>query len=329
MTTLSLPRRGVLALLASLPALPGLSLAASDIWPAKPIHLIVPYSPGGTSDAAARLLAEHLHAALGQPVLVENKPGASGTSGMDIVAKAVPDGLTLAFAAISPLTLNPHLQRVPYDPLNDIAPVAQVMYSPVYVVATSTFTGRNFADVIAQAKGKPGQLNMASSGMGSIGHVMLEQIQRRAGVRLNHIPYKGSGQVINDALGGQFELFTTNPSPAVNGMIAHKRLRVLAVAAPQRLATLPDVPTLAELGYSDANLNSLFGVFAPARTPKEIQQRLNTEINKWLADKAVQESLTRLDNVVSPATPEAFAARVQHEYEANARVVREAGIKTE
>jgi tripartite-type tricarboxylate transporter receptor subunit TctC len=306
--------------------LAALSLAHAQAWPSKPVRIIVPYAPGGTSDAAARLLAERLHPVLGQPVVVENRAGASGTTGMDAMAKSS-DGHTLAFAAISPLTLNPHLQRVPYDPLKDVVPVASVMYSPVYLVATSAFSGKSFADVISQSKAQPGKLNVATSGMGSVGHVMLEQIGRKAGVHFNHIPYKGSGQVINDAAGGQFELFTTNPSPAVNGLIAQGKLRVLAVAAPQRLASFPDVPTFTELGHADANLSSVFGIFAPARTPPEVVRRINTEVNKLLTDKDIQDRLAKLDNVVSPGSTDQFTAQVQREFDANARVVKEAGIK--
>jgi tripartite-type tricarboxylate transporter receptor subunit TctC len=328
MTSVPSPRRRqALALLAASVLLPIPALAA-EVWPTKPVRIVVPYAPGGTSDAVARLLGEKLQAALGQSVVVENRPGASGTSGMDAMAKAAPDGHTLAFAAISPLTLNPHLQpRMPYDALKDVAPVAQVMYSPVYLMATQAFKGKSFNDAIALAKARPGQINMASSGMGSIGHLMLEQIGRKAGVQFNHIPYKGGGQVTNDALGGQFELFTANPAPALNGQITAGKLRVLAVAAPQRLAAMPEVATLAELGHPDANLSSVFGLFAPARTPREVQAKINAEVNKLLATKEVQERLAGLDNIVSPATVDAFSARVQREYEANARVVREAGIK--
>jgi tripartite-type tricarboxylate transporter receptor subunit TctC len=290
------------------------------------VRVIVPYAPGGTSDAAMRLLAERLAPALGQTVVVENRPGASGTTGVDAMAKST-DGHTFAFSAISPVTLNPHLQKVPYDPLKDVLPVASVMYSPVYFVATGAFTGKSFADVLSQARAEPGKLNVASSGMGSVGHLMLEQLSRKAGVKFNHIPYKGSGQVINDAAGGQFELFTTNPSPAVNGLIAQGKLRVLAVAAGQRLPGFPEAPTFTELGHPDANLSSVFGVFAPARTPPEAVKRLNAEVNKLLADKEVQERLAKLDNIVSPSTPEQFAARLQREHDANARVVKDAGIK--
>jgi tripartite-type tricarboxylate transporter receptor subunit TctC len=321
-------RRAAFSLLSACALAAVSPIAWAQGWPTKPVRIVVPYAPGGTSDAAARLLAERLGPVLGQTVVVENRAGASGTTGIDAMARST-DGHTIAFAAISPLTLNPHLQKVPYDPLKDVVPVAAVMYSPIYFVATSAFTGKTFADAIAQAKARPGALSVATSGMGSVGHLMLEHIGKKAGVKFNHIPYKGSGQVINDAAGGQFELFTTNPSPAVNGLIAQGKLRVLAVAAGQRLPAFPDAPTFTELGHPDANLSSVFGVFVPARTPVEVQKRLNTEVNKVLADKDVQERLSKLDNIVSPASVEQFSAQVQREYEANARVIKDAGIKLE
>jgi tripartite-type tricarboxylate transporter receptor subunit TctC len=318
-------RRGLVGLALGAVLLPA---AAAETWPLRPVRVLVPYAPGGTSDAAARLLAERMGPLLGQTVLVENRPGAGGTTGMDALAKST-DGHTLAFSAISPLTLSPHLQRVPYDPLKDVLPVGTVMYSPVYFVATSAFNGQSLQDVIAQARAQPGRLNVATSGMGSVGHVMLEQISRKAGVKFNHIPYKGSGQVINDAAGGQFELFTTNPSPAVNALISQGKLRVLAVAAAHRLPAFPEAPTFAEAGFPDANLSSVFGFFAPARTPREVVRRVNGEVQKLLADKDIQDRLAKLDNLVSPSTPEQFAAQVLREHEANARVVREAGIRIE
>lgn len=298
-------------------------------WPGRPIRLVVVYPTGGVSDATARLLAEKLAPGLGQPVLVDNKGGAGGTLGMDLVAKAAADGYTLAFSAVSPLTLNPHVMRVAYDPLKDVVPLARVMYSPVYVLGTPAFAGQSFDDALRLARTQPGRVAVATSGVASVGHVMLEQIQRRAGVRFNHVPYKGGGQVITDAVGGQFELFTANPSPTLNGLIAQGKLRVLAVAAPERLATAPTVPTLAELGFAAANLTSVFGLFAPARTPPEVQRRLHAEVNHVLALPEVQERLQRTDNVVSPATQAQFAAQVLAEHDSNGRLVRETGMRAE
>jgi tripartite-type tricarboxylate transporter receptor subunit TctC len=303
--------------------------AAAQGYPSKPIRLIVVYPPGGTSDAVARPLAEKLAAQLGQQVIVDNKGGAGGAIGMDAMAKSPADGYTLAFSAISPVTLLPHVGKVPYDPLKDIAPVASVMYSPVYMLATPAFAGKDFAEAIAQAKAKPGSLRLATSGIATVGHVMLEQIKLAAGVDITHVPYKGGGQVITDAAGGQFELFTSNPSPGVNGLIAQGRMRVLAVAAPQRLAAMPNVPTLAELGYPDANLTSQFGIFAPGRTPEAVTRRLNAEVNKAVAAHDLADRLVKLDNVPSPGGVEQFAKTVRSEYEANARIVAKAHIRAD
>lgn len=324
-------RTATLALLSSVLStlLGSNAMAQGAIWPTKPIRLIVPYPAGGVTDAVARLLAERLALALGQPFIVDNRAGAGGVTGMDAVAKAT-DGHILALAAISPLTLLPQLMHVPYDPLKDFAPVASVMYSPVYVLATPAFTGKTFEDMLMQAKANPGKLSMATSGVGTVGNIMLEQIKRKAGVDIIHVPYKGGGgQIVGDAAGGHFDLFTANPSANVDALITKGRLRILAVTGPARLPGLPNVPTLAELGYPLANLTSLFGLFAPAKTPTEVLVRLNAEVNKLLGQKDVQEKLTKLDNVVMAGTMAQFAATIKSESAANATVVKDAGIKME
>jgi tripartite-type tricarboxylate transporter receptor subunit TctC len=311
-------------LLAAVLALP----AAAQTFPSRPVRIIVVYPPGGTSDAVTRLLAERISPALGQPVLVENRGGAGGALGMDAMAKSAPDGHTLAFSAISPLTLLPHVGKVPYDPINDVAAVASVMYSPVYLLATPSFTGKDFADVVAQSRARPGSLRVGTSGIATLGHLMVEQL-RIAGLDTTHVPYRGGGQVITDAAGGQFELFTANPSPGVNAMLLQGKFRILAVAAPRRLAALPAVPTMTELGYPDSNYTSHFGLFAPAKTPGPVLKRLHAEINAALAMPEVAERLTKLDNVVAPSTLEQFAQVIRREYEANGRIVARAGIRSE
>jgi tripartite-type tricarboxylate transporter receptor subunit TctC len=258
-------RRNILGLgLGSLVAasLP-LAVRAQAAWPTRPVKIIVPYPAGGVNDVVARMLAEHLRPLLGQAVVVDNRAGAGGTIGMDAVAKA-DDGHTLAFAAISPLTLNPHIMKVQYDPLKDFEPVASVMYSPVYVLATSRFKGSSLADAVAMAKAAPGKVSIASSGYGTLGHIMIEQLRRKSGADLTHVPYKGGSQLITDAAGGQFDLLVANPFAPLNNLIAEGKLRVLAVTGPRRLSAMPKVATLAELGYPEANLTSLFGFYAPA-----------------------------------------------------------------
>ena len=323
-------RRSALGLgLGSLAALAlPLATRAQAQWPTRPVKIIVPYPAGGVTDVVARMLAEHLRPLLGQTLVVDNRAGAGGTIGMDAVAKAV-DGHTLAFAAISPLTLNPHIMKVPYDALKDFAPVASVMYSPVYVLATTRFKGRSFDDAIALAKAQPGKVSIASSGYGTLGHIMIEQIRRKSGADLTHVPYKGGSQLITDAAGAQFDLLVANPFAPINSLIGEGKLRVLAVTGPRRLAAMPQVQTLAELGYPEANLTSLFGFYAPAAMPPDVVRRLNEEINKVLAEKDVQEQLRKLDNVVSPGTPQQFAAVIEKDHAANARIVKEANIKAE
>ena len=315
-------------MVASLLALPAAAQTFPQTFPSRPVRIIVVYPPGGTSDAVTRLLAEKLAPALGQQVLVENRGGAGGAIGMDTMAKSAPDGHTIAFSAISPLTLLPHVGKVPYDALKDVAAAASVMYSPVYLLATPAFTGKDFTEVVAQAKAKPGSLRVGTSGIATLGHLMVEQL-RIAGLDMVHVPYRGGGQVITDAAGGQFELFTANPSPGVNAMLLQGKFRILAVAAPRRLAALPAVPTMTELGYPDSNYTSHFGFFAPARTPEATLRRLHAEINAALALPEVVERLTRLDNVVAPSSVEQFGQVIRREYEANAKVVAKAGIRSE
>ena len=315
-------------LLAAALAWPAAAQTFPQSFPSRPIRIIVVYPPGGTSDAVTRLLAEKLTPALGQPVVVENRGGAGGAIGVEAMAKSAPDGHTLAFSAISPLTLLPHVGKVPYDPLTDIAAVASVMYSPVYLLATPAFTGKDFADLAAQAKAKPGALRAGTSGIATLGHLMVEQL-RLAGIGLTHVPYRGGGQVITDAAGGQFELFTANPSPGVNALIQQGKFRILAVAAPRRLAALPAVPTMIELGYPASNYTSHFGIFAPRRTPETVLKRLHADINAALASPEVIERLMKLDNVVAATSTEQFSQVIRREYEANARIVAKAGIRSE
>jgi len=322
---ISLSRRGVLAAL-SLSALAVPSFA-QPAWPARPVRIVVAYPAGGVSDAIARVLADKLAPALGQPVIVENKGGASGAIGMDAVAKAAPDGYTIGFSAISPLVLSPHLGKSPFDPFKDIAPVASVMYSPVLLLATSASNARDFGELLNAARANPGAVRWSTSGPASLGHIMMEQLQAAAKVQFTHIPYKGGGQQITDGLSGQFELMSVNAGPTLMQHIKAGKLRALAVGAPARLAELPGTPTLGELGYPAANLTSVFGIFAPAGVPKPVLDRLNAEINKALAAPDVRAKLAASDNVATGGSAAEFARQIAAESAGNARIIKAAGIK--
>ena len=318
-------RRRVLASLALAAALP--LGAQAQTWPAKPIRIVVAYPAGGVSDVVARALGDKLSERLGTPVVVENKAGAGGTIGMDAVAKAAPDGYTLGFSAISPLVLNPHLGTPPYDATRDIVPVASVMYSPVLLLGTQAAKERDFRSLLATAKAQPGQVRWATSGLASLGHIMLEHIMQGSGVQITHVPYKGGGQQLNDALSGQFEVLSTNAGPAVMQQIKAGKLHPLAVGAPARLTTLPNVPTLGELGLPAANLNSVFGMFAPAGVPAAVLERLNAEINRALALPDIQARLEASDNVPTGGSADAFRRQIAAESQSNARIIRAANIR--
>lgn len=315
---------GGMALSSGLPA-----WAAQAAWPRQPVRVIVPYPAGGVNDVIARQFGERMAATLGQPFVIDNRGGAGGTIGMAEMARSAGDGSTFAFGAISPLTLNPHIMKVTYDPLRDIAPVASVMYAPVYVLATTAFKGKDFAAVLDAAKRHPQGVSVATSGYGTLAHIMVEQLRRKSGANLVHVPYKGGSQLITDAAGAQFDLLLANPYAPVNALIAEGKLRVLAVTGPRRVPAFAQTPTLGELGFAAANLTSTFGFYAPASTPADIQQRFHAEVNRLLQSADTQERLRKLDNMAYPLSQQAFATLVRQDYVANAKVISEAGIRAQ
>ncbi|MBE7942330.1 MULTISPECIES: tripartite tricarboxylate transporter substrate binding protein [Ramlibacter] len=311
-----------------LAASPG-AWAQPQPWPTRNVRLVVAYHSGGVSDVVARALADRLSPALGVPVVVENKAGASGTIGMEAVARAAPDGGTFGFSAVSPLTLNPYFGQVAFDPRKAIAPVASVMVSPVLLLGTPALAATDFRGLLALAREKPGAVRWATSGPASLGHLMLEQLKSAAKLDITHVPYKGGGQQLTDAIGGQFEVLSVNAGPTVQQQVQAGKLHALAVGAPARLASLPGVPTLAELGWTAANLSSQFGVFAPAATPPALIERLNAEVNKALADPGLRATLLAAGNLPTGGSAAAFARSIAEESEANARIIRAAGLRAE
>ena len=319
-----LTRRAVLAGLAALPL-----AARPQQWPGRPLRLIIPYPAGGLADLIGRALAERLAVQVGHPVVVENRAGASGVIGMDALAKAPPDGHTLAFSAITPLLLGPVVGRAPYDPERDFTPVASVMVSPILLLATNALAVRDLRGLLQRARDWPGTVRWATSGLASLGHLMLEELQAAARVRMVHIPYRGGSQQINDALGAQFEILSVNATPALNDFIRAGRLQPLAVGAPRRLDSLPQVPTLAELGFPRANLASHFGIFAPGNLPVRLLDRVNGEVNTALEAPEVRSRITGGENVPTGGAARDFARQVAAEADSTMEIVRSVGLRAE
>jgi len=305
------------------------SAMAQQKWPLRAVRIIVVYPPGGLSDDTARAIADRLGARLEVPVLIENRAGGGGSVGIGVVAKAAPDGHTLAFSAISPLSLNPHLANVGYDPLRDIAPVVSVMQTPVVVVGTPAFRGASFQDLLAAARQAPGSVRWGSSGLATVGHMVMEHVRLGGRVDITHIPYKGGGQQLTDALAGHFEILSTNVALVQLQHIRSGKFKALAVGSPERLPVLPQVPTLAELGFAQANLTSTFGMFAPGATPEWIVNRVNAEINAVLRTADMRERLLAANNIPGGGTPAEFARLIQQDSERNLGLIKAAGIRAE
>ena len=301
-------------------------LATAGEFPEKAIRLSVGYPAGGLSDVVARRLAEKVADALKVPVVVENRPGAGGTINIADVSRAKPDGYSLAFSATSPLTLTPYFSKVSYVPEKAVTPVIGIMYSPVVLLGTQTLGATDFNAFIAKAKEEPGKLRWATSGMGTIGHIMFGQIAHDAGLDMTLIPYKGGSQQMNDALGGQFEIFSTNVSATLIENIKAGKLHALAIGAEQRIDGLPDTPTFTELGQPKANLKSNFGIVAPAGTPATVIDKLNKAFNDALHDPAIADSLRQSGNIPSGGSAQAFQQVIDEESRNNKAIIQQAGL---
>ena len=277
------------------------------------IRLLVAYPPGGLSSEVARALADEASRLLGRPVLVEHRPGAGGTLAMEVLARAAADGSVLVFSAITPLTLAPVQKALRYDPARDIAPLLAVMSTPVLVLGTPALQARDWTQMLEQAR--HGHVRWATSGLGTTGHLVLERVARAAALQVTHVPYKGGGQQISDALGGQFELLSSNAAPLQIDLVREGRLAALAVTGDARLAALPAVPTLTELGQADANVVSTFGIFAPGRTPPPLQARLNQVFDDALQASTLRQRLQEAGSTVLGGSAAAFAQRIADERE--------------
>ena len=314
-------------LLALLAALAGPALAQN--YPAKPIHLIVPFPPGGGTDLFSRAIATKLAETLNWTIVVDNKPGAGGNLGVDAAAKSPADGYTMVMGQTSDLAVNPTLYRkLPYDPLKDLAPVVLVASAPIILVTAASSPYRSLADVVAAAKQKPGRLTLATPGNGTVAHLTGVMLQRAAGIELVHVPYKGAAQALPDLIGGQVDLYSSSVSSVI-GQIKGGKVRAIAVASAKRSPALPDVPTVAESGYPGFDADSWYGLLMPAGTPPAIVQRVNAEVNKVLAIPEMRERIGGEGGQALGGTPERFTALLKADLAKWGNAVRQSGAKVD
>jgi tripartite-type tricarboxylate transporter receptor subunit TctC len=305
----------------------GMAGAHAQTYPAKPIRFVIPFPPGGSTDLLGRLIGQQLTELTGQQVIIDNRGGAGGTIGVDHAARAAPDGYTLVLGHIGTFGVGPSLYaKLPYDPIRDFAPIGLFGGVSNLVVVHPSLPAKSLKDLIALARARPGQLNYGSAGVGSASHLQVEYFKLLTKTDLTHVPYKGTGPMVTDLVAGETQMTSTG-IPGLLAMVKAGRLRPLAVASGKRLALFPDVPTTAEAGVPDFVVSTWYGPLAPAKTPPEIINRLNGELQKMLQKREVLDRLARDGVEPLGGTPEQYAAHIKSEIARWAKVLKAAGIK--
>lgn len=321
-----LPLAGVAVLLPASPAAAQPQSSAQP-WPSRAVRIVVPFGPGGSADFVGRLLGQRLTETLGQPVIVENRPGAGAMLGNEVVAKSLPDGYTLTIGTLGPFAVNQSLfRKVPYDSQRDFAPITLTGASSHVLVVHPSMPVKSMPDLVALAKQRPGQMTFASSGIGNATHLTGELFKSMAGLDVVHVPYKGGGAAVADLIGGHVA-FSFASMPSAMPHVRAGRLRALAVAPAQRVSTAPELPTVAESGLPGFSSEDWQGVLAPAKTPQDIVMRLNGEIHKVLGTPEVREKLDAQGFQVRLSTPQQFAELIRVESAKWAKIVKEANIR--
>lgn len=314
---------------AALACLAFFTSAQADAWPDKPVRFVVPYTPGGGTDTVTRHIAEKITQETKWAFIVDNKPGAGGNIGLDMVAKARPDGYTIGMGQTANLAINPAaLPKMPFDPAKDLVPVALVAELPMVMVVRADSPWKSLGDMIAAAKARPGEVKQALAATGTVGHLAGEMLARKAGLKVLNVPYKGAAPAITDMLGGQTDYMFATPQ-AVLGMVQGGKLRALAVTSAKRISVLPNVPTVAEQGYKSFEAVDWKVIVAPAGTPADIVRRLNAAAAKALAQPAMIARLADEGSVPMSGSPEEVAKYIRAEQAEWGKLIREAGIRLE
>ncbi len=305
------------------------ALGFADTWPAKPIRTIVPFPAGGGTDIVAREVTQKMTATSKWTFVIDNKPGSGGNLGIDTAAKAPADGYNLVIGQTSNLAINPSLySKLPYDPVKDLTPIGLIGNAPLVLVVATQSPFKTLAEVISAAKAQPGFINYATSGNGTVAHLATELLQREAGVKLTHIPYKGASQGINDVIGGQVQLYMSSV-PTLLGHIKNGKLRALAVTAAKRTDDLPQTPTVAESGYKGFEAVTWFGLLGPTKLPAAVVSTVNAELNKALNSPDLRKKLEDQGLNVTPGTADDFGKLIKADIAKWAPVVKDSGAKVD